>query len=155
MEKTQLIQYTKRGNLQKVKEEIEKGVNINIHDKFGDTALIWASRYGYLDMVKFLISKGAHINHRNGSGNTALIYASMFHRLDVVEFLVSKGANINFRNHCRDTARMLSFCYGGRPEVPEFLASLKGPLSLQHIILNKIDKENISHGYMPDILFRR
>ena len=64
MKQTQLIRYAKGGNLQKVKEEVEQGVNINIQNEFGDTALIWASITitGKLNMVKFLISKGVNIN---------------------------------------------------------------------------------------------
>ena len=121
MEKTQLIQYVREGNLQKIKEEVEQGVNINIQDEFGDTALMWASRYGRLNIVKFLISKGANINIQDGAGRTALIWASMVGRLNVVESL----------------------------------NSLKGPASLQHIILNLIEKEGTPHGGLPDVLFRR
>ena len=89
MKQTQLIQYIKEGNLQKVKEEVEQGVIINIQTEAGYTALIWASRgYGNLDIVKFL-------------------------------------------------------------------NSLKGPLSLQHIILNLIEKENVPINSLPDVLFVR
>ena len=121
MKQTQLIQYAAEGNLQKVKEEVKQGVNINIQNGYGNTALIWASMNGNLDMVKFLILKGANINIRNGDGDAALIYASRYGRSDVVEFL----------------------------------NSLKGPASLQHIILNLIEKENVSRKGLPDVLFVR
>lgn len=53
----------KQGNLQKVKQMVESGQDIEAKDEanLGQTALGWAAFIGYEDMVDYLIAKGADI----------------------------------------------------------------------------------------------
>ena len=47
------------GNLAKVKEFVENGANVNLTNKKGYTALMYASENGHTDIVEFLKSVGA------------------------------------------------------------------------------------------------
>ena len=56
-----LIEEVKKGNIENVKLLIDAGVDANVADKDGYTALMWAVRYGYTEVVKLLIDAGADI----------------------------------------------------------------------------------------------
>jgi len=72
----QLIGFSQRGNLEKVKELIEKGASVNEMDGKGQTALMWAAIYGHTEISQMLIEKGADLNVRDVDGNTALMYVA-------------------------------------------------------------------------------
>lgn len=54
-----LIQACRNGDLEKVKELVKNGVDVNVKNFKGKTALHRAARYGYSEIVKYLKSKGA------------------------------------------------------------------------------------------------
>ncbi len=60
-----LVFAAENGDLNKVKELINSGTDINSRDEKGYTALRRASAEGYIEIVKFLISKGAYVNVRD------------------------------------------------------------------------------------------
>lgn len=57
-----LLLATNSGNLEKVKELVDKGVSVDAKNDYGWTTLHFAVYGGYLDIVKFLIEKGAEVN---------------------------------------------------------------------------------------------
>ncbi len=68
-----LIKYSKNGDLTNIKSLIEKGIDINSsEDKRGNTALIAAVSGKQYATVEYLISQGADVNRTNSKGNTAL-----------------------------------------------------------------------------------
>ncbi|KAK2578283.1 hypothetical protein KPH14_012873, partial [Odynerus spinipes] len=71
---------------------IDKGANVNIVDKYGNTPLHHAH---YLPLVKCLVENGADINARNHEGCTPLHTAYDF---PIVEYLVENGADIHATN---------------------------------------------------------
>ena len=56
------LQASKYGNIEKVKELLALGIDINIKDVEGWTALIWASYMGNTEIVRELIKAGANLN---------------------------------------------------------------------------------------------
>ena len=56
----QLIEALDEGDINMVKQLIEKGVDVNQGQFFGWTPLIWASRGGHLEIVKYLVSHNAN-----------------------------------------------------------------------------------------------
>jgi len=56
-----LFEAAKNGNLETVKELVERGANLEIADTGGQTALMLASYGGYLEVVKLLVERGANI----------------------------------------------------------------------------------------------
>ena len=49
-----LFEAAKNGNLETVKELVERGANIETRDDYRWTVLMQASRYGYLEVVEYL-----------------------------------------------------------------------------------------------------
>jgi len=86
-----------KGDLNKVKAEIDSGKDVNSKDIAGQTALIYASENGRLEVVKYLVENGADVNAKSGrhGRGTALIYASAANRIIVMEYLLEHGADIN------------------------------------------------------------
>ena len=99
----QLIEASKIGELDMVKQLTEKGADVNHPDNNGYTPLIFASRYEYWGIVKYLVSHGADVNHANNNGYTPLILASRKGRLEIVKYLVEHGANVNQANNDGNT----------------------------------------------------
>lgn len=79
-----------KGDINKVKELITKGADVNEKDL--DTPLELASYYGHADIVRLLVSNGANLN------TSPLLLASKKGHKDIVEFLISKGMDVNSKN---------------------------------------------------------
>jgi ankyrin repeat protein len=112
-----------------VKILIDAGANLNIQDKFGNTALTYAVSYSNtsppenLDFklnyastentVKMLIDAGANLDIQNNTiGVTALMYAveitNETSTENTIKMLIDAGANLNLQNNLGDTALMIS-----------------------------------------------
>ena len=48
-----------KGDLKEVQELVKQGIDINIRNTLGFTALSWAHDAGHREVVEFLLSKGA------------------------------------------------------------------------------------------------
>ena len=57
-----------KGDFEIVKQCIESGVDIEIKDYAGRTALFHAARWGHTEIVRYLISKGANVNVVDNKG---------------------------------------------------------------------------------------
>jgi serine/threonine protein kinase len=80
------------------KSLIERGADINIRNKMGQTPLYYAIRGDNTDIAKSLIEKGADINNRDQMGQTPLYYAINEGNTIIVIILIEKGADINIRD---------------------------------------------------------
>ena len=68
-----LMKYSRKGDLTNIKSLIDKGVDINSsEDKRGNTALIAAVSAKQYATIEYLVSQGANVNKTNSNGNTAL-----------------------------------------------------------------------------------
>ncbi|MEL6944895.1 MAG: ankyrin repeat domain-containing protein, partial [Bacteroidota bacterium] len=83
-----------RANEETINFFIEKGVNPNQVDKYGNTVLINAAR-GKVENIETLLPHIADINHQNYEGHTALSMAVKRGSDKVFDFLVEKGADIH------------------------------------------------------------
>ena len=66
----------KFGDLEKVKQLLENGADVNAGDKDDRTALMFAAGNGHKEVVELLIENGADVNAKNIMGKTALMSAS-------------------------------------------------------------------------------
>jgi len=84
-------------NINKVKNLIEVGVNVNAFDSYSRTALHFAvSQPGNIEIVQFLIEAGANLNAKNDWGQTPLCVASQYNSLfDYVKLLIEANADWN------------------------------------------------------------
>ena len=110
-----LFKAAKNGNINRINELLDNGVNINIQDG-GSTPLMFATGHSNttssLDTVKLLLDRGADINHQNMYGWTPLMHASRYSNTDssinTVKLLLDRGANINIQNSSGRTALMFA-----------------------------------------------
>jgi ankyrin repeat protein len=96
---TSLMGACLRGQTKVVKYLINKGADINLQNKNGETALMIASENMYSrkgkEILKFLIKKGAKLDLQNKEGNTALMTAYKWRRWEAVKLLIDGGATID------------------------------------------------------------
>ena len=84
---------------------IDAGANINISDKYQQTALHLAAYFGYDDIVDALIKRpDVNLNVRNKDGNTPLHIAADNGRAASARLLIDAGADINISDHKQRTA---------------------------------------------------
>ena len=106
----------KEGNLDKVKEFIKEGYNVNKKTNEGSyvpiTPLMYAAGKGRFDVVKCLIDHGADVSKKAWHELTALHCASVRGDLKVVEALLSKGAEIDVEDGNRCTPLLLAAGWG-------------------------------------------
>ena len=112
-EEAKLIFAAIDGDLEKVQNLWEQGVNLNATDEFGDTALIKASSGGHTDVVSFLVEKKADPNIQGLIGNTALMNAIIFENVDVVRIL-APITNLKIKNDFGETAHTLAKSKGNQ-----------------------------------------
>lgn len=91
----ELTKYSNKGNINKVKELVERGANVNAQNDYGYSPMFYASRQNKLNIVKYLVENGAIVDIENRFGETPLMVASVNGNLEVVKYLIQSGANIN------------------------------------------------------------
>ena len=79
------------GHMGIIVEIIKYGVDVNIQNKYGRTALMWAAWNEHMETCKFLIENGADVNLQEDLGETALMYSVGDGY--IVRYLLSVGAN--------------------------------------------------------------
>ena len=83
----ELIDAALNGDIRRVRELLDLGVDPNIRDNDGLTALISASSYGHSDIVRLLLDYGADPSIRDNTDGTALIEASGNGHTDIVRLI--------------------------------------------------------------------
>jgi ankyrin repeat protein len=88
---------------------LEAGVDPNIADRNGSTALVLVVNQDSPEIVKLLLSGGVDVNRTDNDGHTALMWAT-YSEVDnplLVRSLIDKGADVNAV--ARDGATALSW----------------------------------------------
>ncbi len=88
----------KKGEEQQIKNILKNGVDVNIKDKEGWTALHQAAFNGHIKIAKYLIQKYADVNAKEVDGWTPLMLASVNGHTKLVKLLIEKGADVNAIN---------------------------------------------------------
>jgi len=85
-------------DIDKLKDLIASGLDVNIKDKDGNTPLHIAAMHNYDDVAVILIQNGADINAKDNYGETPLFTAIRFASPDVASLLISNKADIDTSN---------------------------------------------------------
>ncbi len=94
------------------KKLVQKGFDIDIKNKYGNTVLIEASQIGNLKIVELLLKNNADPNIKDSYGDTALIEASAGGFFEIVKLLLENNADINIKNTYNNTALIYASRYG-------------------------------------------
>ncbi|XP_058801309.1 titin homolog isoform X2 [Phymastichus coffea] len=92
---TVFLRAARAGQLEKVLEYLDSGVDINSSNANGLNALHLAAKDGHFEIVQELLKRGAIVDAATKKGNTALHIASLAGQEEVVQLLVQQGASVN------------------------------------------------------------
>ena len=83
---------------------LDRGMNIDIKNQYGWTALIAASSHGLEESVRLLLNHNANVDIQGDYGWTALMRASYFSRKEIVQLLLDHNAGITLKDKNGKTA---------------------------------------------------
>src|SRR5690348_14629381 len=93
-----LLESAKSNDLEKIKESLDLGANINAKDYFGDTALSISIKNSNKDSIILLCNQGADPNIIIDDCETSLIYSSI--DKSIVDILIeTKKIKFEFKSH--------------------------------------------------------
>ena len=93
-------------NTDQVEDLLANGVDINVGNVHGTTALMRAASNGRIRMVHSLLSHGADPNRSRNDGFTPLHLAAFFGHAEVVRVLVEHGARVDAATRFGTSAQM-------------------------------------------------
>ena len=102
---TPLIAAVRKYSLNITNLLLKNKANVNLKNKFGNTALWYAVDKDSKKFAESLIKAGANLNIKNNKGWTVLMNAVYKNKLEMVKLLLENGANVGEKNPIRkDTA---------------------------------------------------
>ena len=124
-------------------ELINSGANVNIQNKEGDTALMYAAATDIQSLIE-LITSGADLNIQNNNQETALMFAARTGNVNQAEMLICAGAEVNIGNEFQETPLMIATHRGHIECLKELIAAgsdvnkpdIDGNLPLRYAIIN-------------------
>ena len=90
-----LLQAAEHGNVEGIKEALNRGAHMGSKNNFATSPLIFAANNGHLDAVRYLLDINANIEDVSNNGRSPLMWACYWGHAEVVKYLVSRGANID------------------------------------------------------------
>ena len=102
--KTALILAIEKGNVNLVRELMNKGAFVNKTNYLQNCPLGYAVAHNKPEIVNMLLKKGADVNCRNRYDSTPLIEAAYYNLPIIASILIRAGADRNFRANYGDNA---------------------------------------------------
>ncbi|KAF3016531.1 hypothetical protein E8E14_011820 [Neopestalotiopsis sp. 37M] len=93
-----------KGSIEITRLLLERGVDVNFRNEFGQTALSEAIQNHHTAILELLLEKGADVNIPEHDDYTHLTSAVIRDRMGVAKLLIANGADLNFRNETGQTA---------------------------------------------------
>ncbi|MFO7568238.1 MAG: ankyrin repeat domain-containing protein [Smithellaceae bacterium] len=113
----QFLAAARNGSLQKVKAALAQGIDINVQNEIGESALHLAKGTA---LVKFLITQGANVNLPDKQAGMTPLF---FQDVPVARLLIAAGADVNARSHDGNTP-LHWFAYSNYLEGVQYLVSV-------------------------------
>lgn len=98
-----------RGNLQKIRQYVAEGVDVNLVSKDGTSPLFVAAIKGDEAFFHQLVKKGANLGQKANDGSSLLIAAVMGQNPNIIRYLLDKGFDINAQGRENNTALHVAF----------------------------------------------
>lgn len=104
------------GDIEKVREFLSDGADVDAQDKRGHTPLYHAVRKGHALAAKELIDAGAAVNAKRGFGGTLLHVAASKGNIEMTRLLLEAGADVNAQDPGQMTMTPLDLALRGEHE---------------------------------------
>jgi len=104
---------------------LNAGANVNVKNKYGNSAIICASccYYSNFEKIKLLIQFGANVNVQDQYGDSPIIYACRCPNFEVIDLLIQSGADVNVKNAFGKTALMYASLFTNKKIVDLLLSN--------------------------------
>ncbi|KAJ0415332.1 hypothetical protein BJY00DRAFT_327145 [Aspergillus carlsbadensis] len=152
------------GRLEMVRALHRLGVNLNVKDEVGDTALLLATGNEHENVATYLVEQGADVNITGAMMETPLLVACTKGNQRLVQLMIDRGANINSMDENRNTALCKACREGARfdltdldGETPLFGACRGGHETIAGLLIDRgarLDSSN-NRGETPFSLAHR
>ena len=86
-----------RGDVQDVRDLLDRGTDVNARDRHGQTALMLAAHAGHRQVVETLIAHRANLNTTAKYGLSALMLALVAGHAEVARLLADAGTDLALR----------------------------------------------------------
>ena len=87
---TEMMICAANGELNRIKELVAFGVEVNAQSSLGTSALMYAVKNNHIAVVDFLLEVGANTKLTSAKGSTALSISEKFHH-DDIQLLIKRG----------------------------------------------------------------
>lgn len=114
-------------NISRLKQLIKPGIDINLQDHEGYTALYWATYLRKFDVVASLIACGSELDIQDHDGCTPLMESSWKGHIEMVKMLLKYGANVNIKSYKLYTALTVAIL-GKHLEIVKLLLKAKADI---------------------------
>jgi len=103
---TALLHALRNRHAEVAKFLVKSGADVNMADKEGKTALMWAAPWADVDVAKIILEKVAHgmVNASDKERKTALIHAAEGRNIGIIMFLIDNGAWIDTKDIYQNNA---------------------------------------------------
>ncbi|KAF2894544.1 hypothetical protein ILUMI_11629, partial [Ignelater luminosus] len=121
-----------KGHIELVDLFLSMGTDLEVADKYGFNALMYATHYQHKNVVELLVSKGVSVNVKDEDYTTPLISAADNGNEDIAEFLILKGANTEAKNKRGKTALVVA-AYNSNIEVMDLFLTKKANIEVRDV----------------------
>lgn len=121
----QLFKVVEGKEVDRVRDLLDKGVDINAQDTQGRTAIMIATYANDVEMVKVLIAEGADVDIQDNMLNTPFLYAGAEGYMEILKLMIAAGADPTITNRYGGVALIPASEHGYVEVVNELLTNTK------------------------------